>query len=305
MKIVFAGTPGFALPSLEALIDSPHEILAIYTRPDKPSGRGQKLTPSPVKEKASEKNMPLYQPVSLKDSAAQDEMRNLNPDVLINVAYGMLLPEEILNIPKFGCVNIHPSMLPKFRGAAPIQRAIESCNNETGVTIMKMDMGLDTGDIYKQKTLTIEKNDTSETLGKKASKLGAKLLLEVLTEIENGTAKPTPQNDAESTYAHKLSKEEGKIDWQKSAKEIDCMIRAFIPWPVAYTEINGKYIRIWEAKAEETTSDKPPGTIIQTDKNGIKIATGIGALSLLKIQLPGGKVLSAKDVINANKITLD
>lgn len=301
MKIIFAGTPKFAIPALQKIINSNHEICAVYTRPDKPAGRGQKLTPTPVKVVAEEHNLPIYQPKTLKAIEAQEEMKSLNPDILINVAYGMLLPEEILNIPKFGCINIHPSMLPLYRGAAPIQRAIESCDDVTGVTIMKMDIGLDTGDIYKQEIMPIEKNDTSETLAKKASEVGARLLLDVITEIENGTDKPTKQDDDKSTYANKLTKEEGKIDWNKSAKEIDCMIRAFIPWPVAYTEIDDKYIRVWEAEVIEEKTTEKPGAIIEANKKGVKIATSNGILSLLKIQLPNKKPLLISDVLNANQ----
>ncbi|MEI8054418.1 MAG: methionyl-tRNA formyltransferase [bacterium] len=304
MKIIFAGTAEFALPALATLLNSPHKICAIYTQPDRPAGRGQKITASPIKKFSLTHNLPVYQPTTLKDAIAQKQLQDLSADILINVAYGMILPEAVLNSFKFGCVNIHPSLLPRWRGAAPIQRAIEACDQTTGVTIMRMDMGLDTGGIYKQEILPIEHIDTTATLFTKTAKLGAKLLLEVLTEIETGTAKITTQNNEQTTYAKKLTKEEGKIDWHKSAQELDCKIRALNPWPVAYSEINGKNIRIWQAEVLNNTSQKinsAPGMINQANKNGIDITTGKGILRLLKIQLPGGKPLSAGDVLNANQ----
>lgn len=302
MKIIFAGTSEFALPALRALLKSQHKICAVYTQPDRPKGRGQKTTASPVKEFALIHNLPVYQPVTLKDSISQKQLQDLAADVLINVAYGMLLPETVLSMFKFSCVNIHPSLLPRFRGAAPIQRAIQACDLVTGVTIMQMDAGLDTGGIYKQETLPIETIDTTATLFTKTAEIGAKLLLEVLTEIETGRAKITAQDNAQSTYAKKLTKEEGKIDWHKSAQVIDCMIRAFDPWPVAYTEIDGQIIRIWQAERQTNalTPTTEPGTINKVDKNGIDVVTGKGILRLLKIQLPGGKPLSVADVLNAH-----
>lgn len=302
MKIIFAGTPEFALPTLQALLNSHHKICAIYTRPDRPAGRGQKLTASPIKTFALANDLPLYQPPTLKNPEAQKELQKLNADILVNVAYGMLLPSTILNIPKYGCINIHPSLLPRWRGAAPIQRAILAGDNITGITIMKIDVGLDTGDIYKQEMLKIEDTDTTATLSKKTAEIGTKLLLEVLTEIENGSAKTTPQDNTHSTYANKITKEEGKIDWHKSSEEIDRMIRAFIPWPIAYTEIDGKHIRIWQAKIDLPGDQNiAVGTIISANKNGMKVKTANGVLCLLKIQLPGGKPLPINDILNANK----
>ena len=303
MKIIFAGTSEFAIPALEALQNSQHEICAVYTQPDRPAGRGQKLTASPIKKLADSYNLPIYQPATLKDIDAQKQLRDLNADTLVNVAYGMILPEAVLNMFKFGCVNIHPSLLPRWRGAAPIQRAIMAGDKITGVTIMQMDIGLDTGDIYKQEILPIENTDTSEILFSKTAAIGAKLLLEVLAEIESGTAKITIQDDANSTYAKKITKEEGKINWHKNTQEIDCMIRAFNPWPIAYSEINNLTVRIWEAtqvKDCELNLKISPGTIIQANKNGIDVATENGILHLIKIQLPGGKPLLAKDILNAH-----
>ena len=302
MKIIFASTSEFALPALKALLNSQYKICAVYTQPDRPRGRGQKITASPIKEFALTHNLPMYQPTTLKDLISQNQLKDLAADVLINVAYGMILPETVLNMFKFGCVNIHPSLLPRWRGAAPIQRAIQACDQVTGVTIMQMDAGLDTGGIYKQETLPIEAIDTTATLFIKTAELGAKLLLEVLTEIETGKAKITAQSNTQSTYAKKLTKEEGKIDWHKSSREIDCMIRAFDPWPVAYTEIDGQTIRIWQAEIQTnaSTPTTEPGTIDQASKNGIDVVTGKGILRLLKIQLPGGKPLSVADILNAH-----
>ncbi|CAL7959904.1 10-formyltetrahydrofolate:L-methionyl-tRNA(fMet) N-formyltransferase [Gammaproteobacteria bacterium] len=305
MKIIFAGTAEFALPALRALLNSPHKICAIYTQPDRPAGRGQKITANPIKKFALAHNLPIYQPTTLKDPIVQKQLQDLAADILINIAYGMILPETVLNSFKFGCANIHPSLLPRWRGAAPIQRAIEAHDQITGVTIMQMDMGLDTGGIYKQETLPIGHTDTTATLFIKTAELGAKLLLETINKIEIGTAKITAQNDAQTTYAKKLTKEEGKIDWHKSAQELDCMIRAFNPWPIAYTEIDGLTIRIWQAEAQNNMSQKitaaTPGTIDQSNKNGIDIVTGKEILRLLKIQLPGGKPLPVKDILNAHQ----
>ncbi len=303
LKIIFAGTPQFALPALKALLNSPHRICAVYTKQDKPSGRGQKLNPSPVKIFALQENLPLYQPKSLKDPLAQAELKNLNADILVDAACGLLLPHEILTAPKLGCINIHPSLLPRWRGAAPIQRVILAGDTITGVTIMKMDLGLDTGDIYKQTTLPIEPHDTAKTLSEKTAEIGAKLLLEVLNEIESGQAKATPQDDQQSNYAEKITKEEGQISFNKSAIELERMIRAFNPWPVAYLVIDELSVRIWESSVKpDTTStiNQSPGTIIDINKISIDIKTKDGILAIHKIQLPGGKPITAIDLLNSN-----
>lgn len=306
MKIIFTGTSEFALSSLKALLNSQHKVCAIYTQPDRHSGRGQKIIEDVIKKFAIHHNLPIYQPLNLKDIAIQKELQNLNADVLINISYGMILPEAVLNMFRFGCINIHPSLLPRWRGAAPIQRAIMAADKVTGVTIMKMDAGLDTGDIYKQEILPIKNTDTTSTLLTATAELGAKLLLEVLSEIELKNIKLYKQDDIQSTYANKISKEEGRINWHKSAQEIDCIIRAFNPWPIAYTEIESagnKIIRLWQAEVEQQNNNAQeniePGIIIQTNKNGIKIATGSGILNLLKIQFPGKKPLQISDALNA------
>lgn len=304
MKIIFASTSEFAIPAFKALLNSHHKICAVYTQPDRPAGRGQKITANSIKKLALVHNLSVFQPETLKDPVAQKQLLDLAADALVNVAYGMILPETVLNMFKFGCINIHPSLLPKWRGAAPIQRALMACDQITGVTIMQMDSTLDTGGIYSQEVLPIETTDTAATLSLKTAELGAKLLLRVLTAIENNQIKITAQNDAQSTYAKKITKAEGKIDWHKSAQEIDCMIRAFNPWPIAYTEIDGITVRIWQAEIENATKensiDTKPGTIKQANKNGIDVVTGKGILRLLKIQLPGGKPLLAKEILNAH-----
>lgn len=299
MKIIFAGTPEFALPALQALIKAKHQICAVYTQPDRPAGRGQKLTPSPIKQFAIKNNLPVLQPESLKDPTAQKQFSAFHADILVNVAYGLLLPKPILEGTKLGCVNIHPSLLPRWRGAAPIQRAILAGDQETGVTIMHMDEGLDTGDIYKQVKIPIENTDTSATLMLKAALCGAELLITVINEIAAGTAKPIPQDSALSTYAKKITKEEAKINWQLPAVEIERMIRAFIPWPIAYSEIAGQRVRIWEAQAFSETAQATPGTIIAISKEAIIVSTSAGTLHLHKIQLPGGNALIIKDIFNA------
>jgi methionyl-tRNA formyltransferase len=302
MKIIFAGTPKFGLPTLKALLNSSYKILAVYTQPDRPAGRGLKITQSPIKEFALLNKLPIYQPATLKDVKVQEEIQKLNPDVFIDVAYGLLLPKEILMMPKFGCINIHPSLLPRWRGAAPIQRAILAGDQMTGITIMQMDEGFDTGGILLQKSLPIEQDDTAETLHEKLAELGKDLLLLVLEQLAHGekiTAE-AQKNDL-SCYAPKINKDEAEIDWHKSAIEIDRLIRAFNPWPIAFSKIDGQVIRVFKAKPLTESTNVRAGAIISSNKYGIKIATGNGILELLEIQLPGGKVLPVGDILNAKK----
>ena len=299
LKIIFAGTPQFAIPTLERLLNSDHHICAVYTQPDRPAGRGQKLAVGPVKEFALKKGLPVYQLASLKDSAVQQPLQKLEADILVNVAYGLLLPQLVLTIPKFGCVNLHPSLLPRWRGAAPIQRAILSGDRVTGVTIIKMDIGLDTGDIYKQITLPISDQETSLSLAAKTATLGAEMMLEVLDAIATQTATTTPQDNQQSAYANKITKEEGRIDWHRSAVELERMVRAFNPWSVAYFSMGDNQVRTWEAKVKPSISNAEPGTIVYLDRNGIDVATADGILSLCKIQFPGGRPIDANDIVNA------
>lgn len=302
MKIIFAGTAEFALPALKQLLDSNHTICAVYTKPDAPCGRGQKLTASAIKIFAEQHGLPVYQPLSLKDPDTQNQLQALGADALVNVAYGLLVPVAVLNMFKFGCINIHPSLLPRWRGAAPIQRAILAQDQITAVTIMKMDQGLDTGDIYLQETLPITPTDTSASLFTKTAALGAQLLLKTLDQLEVGTITSTKQDDAYSTYAHKITKAEGEINWHTPAAAIDCHIRAFNPWPIAYTQLDEVIIRVWQAEIlpQPLAPECHPGTIYQVTKHGIDVVTQNGLLRLIKIQLPGGKPLLASAVLNAH-----
>jgi methionyl-tRNA formyltransferase len=296
-SIIFAGTPVFSVKTLMALINSGHDIKAVYTQPDRPSGRGRKLTASPVKELALEKQIPVYQPVSLRDENEQKKLASLEADVMIVVAYGLLLPLPILQAPKYGCINVHASLLPCWRGAAPIQRAILAGDTKTGVTIMQMDKGLDTGDMLYHLECPIFSSDTSAILHDRLAELGAEALLKTLDNLSEIT--PEKQNDQLKTYAEKISKDEAKLDWNCSAAELDRKIRAFNPWPVAETMCDGHVVRIWQAENLQQTTHAEPGEILQVSKQGIDIATGNGILRLLKMQLPGGKPLPMVDILNA------
>lgn len=299
LRIIFAGTPDFAAQHLAALIDTDHEIIAVYTQPDRPAGRGKKLTPSAVKVLALENDLPVYQPQSLKDEEAQQTLSDLNADVMIVVAYGLLLPLAVLDAPRLGCINVHGSILPKWRGAAPIQRSLWAGDSETGVTIMQMDEGLDTGDMLAIETLPITAEDTSATLYEKLAALGPKSLISTLSKLE--TIQPQKQDDALATYAKKLSKEEAKIDWNDSAEQIERNIRAFNPWPVAWTQVEDQNIKLWSATVVPLNQQAAPGTIVQANKAGIIVATGNQGLCITSLQIPGKKALPAADVINARK----
>ncbi|VEL95077.1 methionyl-tRNA formyltransferase [Alteromonas sp. 76-1] len=300
LRIIFAGTPDFAAQHLRALLSSTHDVVAVYTQPDRPAGRGKKLTPSPVKVLAQEYEIPVYQPASLKNDEAQQTLTDINADLMIVVAYGLILPKAVLDAPKLGCLNVHGSILPKWRGAAPIQRAIWAGDSETGVTIMQMDEGLDTGDMLHIATLPISEDDTSASLYEKLAELGPTALLDVVNSID--TLSPVKQDDSEATYAKKLSKEEAFINWHDSAEQIARNVRAFNPWPVAWTKIESQNIKIWSVDVIDglPTSDAP-GTIIQADKHGIVVTTGSSALRINTLQIPGKKALPAADVVNARK----
>lgn len=299
MNIVFAGTPDFAASHLQALLDAGFNVVAAYTQPDRPAGRGKKLTPSPVKVLASEQGIPVYQPASLKTEDAQQQLASLNPDLMVVVAYGLILPKAILETPRLGCLNVHGSILPKWRGAAPIQRAIWAGDRDSGVTIMQMDEGLDTGDILHIARVPIGHNETSATLYSKLADLGPKALVEALIALD--TLQAVPQDDKAATYAKKLSKPEARIDWQLSAAQLERNVRAFNPWPVAWFAVNDTNIKVWEADVvTNNQSSAIPGTILSATKKGILVATGDEqALSITSLQLPGKKPLSAADVLNA------
>lgn len=304
MKIIFAGTPHFAESALQALIDSPHDVVAVYTQPDRPAGRGLKLTASPVKLLALAHQLPVYQPVSLKGEIEQRQLAELQADVMVVAAYGLLLPATVLAIPRFGCINIHPSLLPRWRGAAPIQRTLYAGDKETGVTIMQMDAGLDTGPMLLQRRCFIAADDTSKTLHDKLAVMGAEALIEALTYLEQGKLEAIVQDNALATYAGKMSKEEALIDWARPAAALENEIRAFNPWPVAYTTWNNQNLRIWFAKEIPELTHAEPRKIIDFSEKGLDIATGSGVLRLLQLQLPGGKVQSIADFYHAHQYEL-
>ncbi|MCW8108847.1 methionyl-tRNA formyltransferase [Alteromonas ponticola] len=296
-KIIFAGTPDFAAKHLDALIHSEHHVVAAYTQPDRPAGRGKKLTPSDVKKLALANDIPVFQPANLRHEDAQQQLAALDADIMVVVAYGLILPKTILATPRLGCLNVHGSILPKWRGAAPIQRAIWAGDTQTGVTIMQMDEGLDTGDILDIATLPINPDDTSASLYTKLAALGPKALLKVLDQLEELT--PQAQDNAMATYAKKLSKDEARIDWQEDAEQLERNIRAFNPWPVAWTKVQDENVKLWQASIEKTAITSAPGTILRADKQGIVVATGSNALVITQLQLPGKRPLSAADVLNS------
>jgi len=299
LKIVFAGTPDFAARHLAALLSSEHEVIAVYTQPDRPAGRGKKLTASPVKNIALEHNIPVYQPENFKSDEAKQELADLNADIMVVVAYGLLLPQAVLDTPKLGCINVHGSILPRWRGAAPIQRSIWAGDEETGVTIMQMDIGLDTGDMLKIATLPIEATDTSASMYEKLAELGPDALVECLADIASSKAIAEKQDDELANYAKKLSKEEARIDWNDDAAHIERCVRAFNPWPMSHFEAAENSIKVWQSRVEQQTTDKPAGTILQADKTGIYVATSNGVLVLEQLQVPGKKAMPVQDILNS------
>lgn len=298
LNIIFAGTPEFAVPALEALLHSDHRVIAVYTQLDRPSGRGRLPHASPVKLLAQAHNLPIFQPKTLRDIDEQNRIRELKPDVMVVTAYGLILPEAVLSIPRFGCINIHPSLLPRWRGAAPIQRALESGDLETGITMMQMDKGMDTGPILKQEEYLYRGDETAAELHDFFSLRGAQLLLEVLEECEKDLLQPLFQNQALATHAAKITKEEAWIDWQQSARSIALKVRAFNSWPVTETLFHGKILRIWDAVEVNERAKLPPGTLIRLDKNVLCVATGQGVLEIKSVQLPGKKQMSAADFMH-------
>ncbi len=300
LKIIFAGTPAFAVTALQALLESPHQVIAVYTQPDRPAGRGRRLTASPVKAFALQHHLPIHQPVSLRDANEQAVIQQMQSDVMIVAAYGLILPSAILQAPRLGCINIHASLLPRWRGAAPIQRAILANDKKTGVTIMQMEKGLDTGPMLYKMEYAIQSMDTSEMIHDRLADLGAEAILATLNQLPH--LKPEIQNEALATYADKITKEEAQLDWHFSADELARKVRAFNPWPVAFVREGEQVIRIWEAAViEKAMNQYKPGEILQANANGIDVATGKNVLRLLKIQLPGGRMLPVADILNARQ----
>lgn len=315
MKIIFAGTPEFAATALAALLKTEHDIVAVYTQPDRKAGRGQKLTASAVKQLALANNVPVYQPLHFKSSteeglAAQAELAALNADVMVVAAYGLILPQVVLNTPKYGCLNIHGSLLPRWRGAAPIQRAIATGDTETGVTIMKMAAGLDTGDMMFKTICPIEASDTSATLHDKLAEQGASAIAAVLAseeKLQHYLATREVQDEALTVYAHKLSKAEAEIDWSTDAIQIDRNIRAFNPWPVAFIVLDEKNnLRVWNSKLSHTTAENAqPGEIIAIDKDGVHVACANNTvITLTALQWPGAKPLNPVQILQTQKLTI-
>ncbi len=299
MNIIFAGTPDFAAEALKALLASAHNVIAVYSQPDRPAGRGRKLQPCAVKALALQHNIDVYQPVSLRNAEAQQQLRALNADLMVVVAYGLILPTAVLQAPRLGCINIHGSLLPRWRGAAPIQRAIEAGDEQSGVTIMQMDEGLDTGDMLLIRKCPIHATDTAQDLHDRLAKLGSEAMLDTIELLANGSAQPEPQDDALANYASKMSKAEAQIDWTKSAIDLDRQIRAFNPWPICQTRLDDKVVRVWAATTQPQSSDAEPGTVIAAGKDGLDVATGDGVLRLSKLQFPGAKALAVSDLINS------
>ena len=305
MRVVFMGTPDFAVPTLAALLESRHEVVGVVTQPDRPKGRSGKLQPSPVKEKALEADVPVLQPEKVKDPAFLPELEKLVPDVIVVVAFGQILTESVLNLPKYGCMNVHASLLPKLRGAAPIQWSVIDGDKESGVTIMQMDKGLDTGDILLVEKYTLDPKETGGSLFDKLSGLGGPLLLQALEQAEQGTLSPVPQEHEKHTYAKMLSKALGEIDFTKDAIVIERLIRGLNPWPSAYTHLDGKMLKLWDAdvKAQEQTPVAKPGQIVEVGKDYFTVQTGRDLLVIRSLQLEGKKRMDTEAFLRGYSLT--
>jgi methionyl-tRNA formyltransferase len=301
LRIVFAGTPEFGIPCLDALHTAHHELIALYTQPDRPAGRGQKMNYSAVKTWGLSHHLPIYQPVNFKSSESVAELTALAPDLIVVIAYGLILPKSVLAIPRLGCINVHASLLPRWRGASPIQQALLAGDTETGVTIMQMDVGMDTGDYLVQSTCAINATDTSASLHQRLSLLAPEPLLRTIDLLANGQAIPTKQAEEGVTYAPKIQKQDAAIQWSQAANLLDRQIRGYSPWPVAYTQLDDINIRIYQAHAIDQISHQPPGTILDVSPKGLLVNTGQGVLCITSLQFPGGKPISLRDYINARR----
>ncbi|KGP64231.1 methionyl-tRNA formyltransferase [Legionella norrlandica] len=304
LTIVFAGTPEFGLPCLDAIIQSRHHLRAIYTQPDRPAGRGRKLQESPVKEWAVKHHIPVYQPVNFKSQETINELASLKPDVMVVIAYGLILPKAVLEIPRLGCINVHASLLPRWRGASPIQHAILHGDVQSGVTIMQMDVGMDTGPMLSKVECPITLVDTAGSLHDKLAQISVKPLLDTLDALETNSVQFERQANELATYAGKINKEAARINWQESALEIDRKIRAFNPWPIAYTLVGELVLRVYQAKVVDRECAHTPGMVLSIDKNGMLVATGNKFLLVEKIQFPGAKVISIREWLNSGKTQL-
>lgn len=305
MKIVYMGTPDFAVAALEAIVAEGHQVIAVVTQPDKPKGRGKAMQASPVKECALKYGIEVFQPRKIKEAEAVEKLRSFEADVFVVAAFGQILSKEILNMPKFGCINIHASLLPKYRGAAPIQWAVINGEKETGVTIMQMDEGIDTGDMLLKEAIAIDEKETGDSLHDKLAALGAKLIVPALSAIEKGEIIPQKQKEEDSCYAKMLSKSLGLIDWKDDAVKIERLVRGLNSWPSAYTYYNGKTFKIWEAQVLSEESGDDPGTVCEVTKDAIIVTTGCGKLKLLSVQLEGKKRMSVHDFLLGYQVRKD
>lgn len=305
MKIVFMGTPEFAVPCLQKIIDEGHEVVAVVTQPDKPKGRGKKLAMPPVKELALKYDIPVYQPLKAREESFVDTLKEMNPELIVVVAFGQILPKSILDIPKYGCVNVHASLLPRYRGAAPLNWVIINGEEKTGVTTMYMDEGLDTGDMILKSEIPLDDEITAGELHDKMMIDGAKVLKETIDLIEKGEAPREKQSNEDTCYSPIMNKSLGNIDWKKSAIDIHNLVRGINPWPSAYTTYEGQTMKIWKTKVIDKNSDKDPGTIISLDKEGINVSTSEGILQIKEIQMAGKKRMEVPEYIKGNNINTD
>ena len=305
MKIVYMGTPDFAVPPLAALVEAGYEVTAVITQPDKPKGRGKTLLPTPVKEEAMKHEITVYQPQKVRDPEFVEVLKNLAPDMIVVAAFGQIIPKEILDMPKYGCINIHASLLPKYRGAAPIQQAVIDGEKESGVTIMKMGMGLDTGDMISQAVVTLSEDETGGSLFDRLAETGASLLIQTIPSIENGTATYTKQPEESPTpYAAMITKKMGLLDFSRNAEVLERLVRGMNPWPSAYTYLNNKTLKVWKAVVEDAESGKAaPGTIVDVDKKGIHVACGEKILVLQEVQLEGKKRMETDAFLRGYQVT--